>query len=379
VFPLVYESLFSVKKNSSCTEENTPTRVVDFGKGSRDESLFHVANALVRGGCDIANIRTTLFTLGRSCDPPFPEQEIEAKIISALQRQQDRQGALATEIREWVEKTQGVWNYELLDRDLKIISKQERTNRRVIIHRLCEEGIVEATGSRAGTYRRILGEAETIDFANVDESDLYDAFKFPLREETLFRLMPKNIVIISGSPDAGKTAYMMNLVRLNQERYDIQYNSSEMGALEFKSRLSQFPDIALDEWTFVAKERGGDFHDVIQPDGINIVDFLEMHDNFYEVGKHIKRIFDRLKTGVAIIALQKNPGVENPLGGHRAREKARLVVNLDTDYPGHKAKITKAKNWRTHENPRGLVSYFQIYDGCQLRVTQNWEYEHEEK
>jgi hypothetical protein len=212
----------------------------------------------------------------------------------------------------------------------------------------------------------------------VVESNLCDDFVFPLGEENLFRLMPKNVVIVSGSPDSGKTAYMMNLVYKNQSKFHIQYNSSEMGAMEFKSRLEMFPDIMIDEWTFLAKERGGDFHDIIDPNGINIIDFLEMHDNFYEVGKHIKRIFDRLRDGVAFIALQKNPGTENPLGGHRAREKARLVINLDHDYPGHKAKITKAKNWRTHENPRGLVKYFNITDGCQMSaVPDTWTYEEE--
>ena len=382
VFPAVYESLFSVKKNSSCMEEEdcTPSRVVDFGKGSRDESLFHVANSLVKGNCNMENVKTVLYALGDACVPPFPKREIDAKIISALGRGVDRLGSLAEEIREWVNGANGVWTYELLDRDLKVFTKQERANRRVVIHRLCEEGIVEPAGGRAGTYRRVLADAETIDFINVVESDIYDSFEFPLGEENLFRLMPKNIIIVSGSPDSGKTAYMMNLVYKNQHKFPIQYNSSEMGALEFRARLKQFPNIMLDEWNFVAKERGGDFHDIIQPDGINIVDFLEMHDNFYEVGKHIKRIFDRLRDGVAFIALQKNPGTENPLGGHRAREKARLVINLDHDYPGHKAKITKAKNWRTHENPRGLSKYFSIIDGCQISATPDtWRYEDEEK
>jgi hypothetical protein len=382
IFPPIYESLFSVKKNSISTDEGKtqPLRVVDLDKGSRDESLFHIANSLTKGGMDQSNIRTVMHILGMACVPPFGEADIDAKILSALGRQEDRMGSLAEEIREWVLAAQGVWTYEQLDRELKIISKQERSNRRVIVHRLCEEGIIEPAGSRAGAYRLIRSKAEEIDFINVVESERYDGFKLALGEEELFKLMPKNIVIISGSPDAGKTAYLMNLVRLNQADYDIHYFSSEMGALEFKSRLSQFPNIALDEWTFTAKERGDDFHDVIEPNGVNIIDFLEMHDNFYEVGKHIKRIFDRLENGVAFIALQKNPGNENPLGGNRAREKARLVVNLDQAWKdgrpdGHWAKITKAKNWRTYDNPRGMTRHFRIFDGCQISLSSDWDWE----
>ena len=90
-----------------------------------------------------------------------------------------------------------------------------------------------------------------------------------------------------------------------------------------------------------------------------------------------KKIFDKLTTGVAIICIQKNPGSPNPLGGRAARDKARLVLNLENEFPGHYVKITKAKNWRTPENPNGLYKYYRLHDGCQFSPDEEWRREYE--
>ncbi len=48
-------------------------------------------------------------------------------------------------------------------------------------------------------------------------------------------------------------------------------------------------------------------------------------------------------------------------------EKARMVLALDHRKGGMtRAEFLKCKNWRTPENPRGLMKDFFIYDGCQF-------------
>jgi hypothetical protein len=133
--------------------------------------------------------------------------------------------------------------------------------------------------------------------------------------------------------------------------------------------------MGLGDWKFNAYEQEADFHDVINPNGVSVVDFLEMHENFYLVAQKIYQIWNRLEKGLCIVALQKNPNAMTPLGGQRAMEKARMVVGLDFIEKGrHKATFTKCKNWRTPENPRGLERRFWIQDGCQfVFIDPQWE------
>ncbi len=192
-------------------------------------------------------------------------------------------------------------------------------------------------------------------------------------------LMPKNVVIVTAAPDVGKTAYLLNLAKMNMDTFPINYYSSEMGEREFHNRLSNFPDVQMKDWNFHAFERSENFHDVIDPNAVSIIDYLELSDNFYEVSGFVRKIFEKLEEGVCFIAIQKNIGNPNPLGGQRAREKARLVINLDPveGGSGNIAKITKAKNWRTFENPSGLQKYYHLHGGCQFSADEEWTREYE--
>jgi hypothetical protein len=143
-----------------------------------------------------------------------------------------------------------------------------------------------------------------------------------------------------------------------------------MGSSELRKRLDKFDDIALSDWKFKPWERSGNFADVIKPGKgkINIIDFLEIHDNFYEVGGKLAEIHNKLKGAIAIVALQKNRGVDTGLGGFRSIEKPRLALAMS---PGT-LKIVKAKNWKTSENPNGKQIRFKIAAGCKLFNQGNW-------
>jgi len=230
--------------------------------------------------------------------------------------------------------------------------------------RLVEEGFIQRVSS--GVYRRVDAECEDIDFVNIDDTIL--DITWPFRIEELVQIMPGNIVIIAGEPNAGKTAFLLNLVKDNMRKHDVYYFSSEMGPMEFKKRLVKF-DLPLNRWKFHPKERTSNFADVIQPDAINIIDFLEIYDEFYKIGAMIREVYDKLNKGTAVIAIQKNKGNEYGLGGTRGLEKARLYLNIE---PG-KARIIKAKNWASFENPNGLEIDFKLAQGCKFFTDTGWQ------
>jgi hypothetical protein len=88
-----------------------------------------------------------------------------------------------------------------------------------------------------------------------------------------------------------------------------------------------------------------------------------------KVGEHIRRIWEKLTTGVCFIAIQKRYGTDLPQGGISAIEKARLVLSFDRGV----VKIVKAKNWRDgRSNPNGLEMEFKLVDGWKFIENGPW-------
>ncbi len=356
--------------NKSALKENrrrvTPL-VTLFTLGRRDNDLFHVANCLAKGGMPEGEVLQVLELLAQSCTPPFPKSEVKAKVESAIRRLGKREVNLAEEVRSWVSVTNGYFSVtDCFKASQAVTSVTKRDNIRQILNRLYREGIIEKYGLQDGVYRRVESQCEEIDFLHVTDERLEIRFPFEIERHAL--ILPKNIIVVAGESNAGKTAFLLNVTRLNMGQHRVHYFSSEMGALELRARLEKFEGIPLQKWTFFPKERSSNFADVIQPDDINIVDFLEMSDEFYRIGGLIKEIFDKLRKGIAIIAIQKNRGTDYGLGGMRSIEKARLYLAMEAG----KIKIIKAKNWATQQNPNGLELEFKLIQGCKFQITSEW-------
>ncbi|MCG6536426.1 MAG: bifunctional DNA primase/polymerase, partial [Syntrophales bacterium LBB04] len=99
-----------------------------FSEGRRDNDLFHVANVLTKGGCEEIYKRVVLETLARSCSPPYPSDEIESKIKSAMQRRASKERNLATEVKEWILSTNGEFSISECRRDLAIKGREDCKN-----------------------------------------------------------------------------------------------------------------------------------------------------------------------------------------------------------------------------------------------------------
>jgi hypothetical protein len=236
--------------------------------------------------------------------------------------------------------------------------------------RLVEIGVLNRWGSKRGWYIPRKCELVEMDYVNADDSPLDIWLPFNLSDYV--ELYENSVVIIAGAPNSGKTSLLLNILAENQrKKWDMYYFNSEMSAGELKKRLDKFDYATLDSWNFKAYERAEDFHDVIVPgkNSLNIIDFLEIHDEFYIVGRKIKEIHDRLDGGVAIIALQKNPGSDAGLGGFRSLEVARLALAIDYG----RVKIVKAKNFRQPAlNPNNFVRDFKILHGSHIITERDW-------
>jgi len=338
-----------------------------FVQGRRDEDLFHVANALVRSGMPHHEILSTVTHIARGCNPPFSEHEATEKVRSAIDRAIRQERNLAEEVRGYVSKVEGYFLVHEMHRDLGINSVKDKTNASVVLTRLKKEGVIEPYSGKHGCWRKRDLSLEEMDWINSGTNPI--DLTLPLGLSELVDVYPNNIIVIAGSPDAGKTAFMLDLVEKNMNKFDIRYFNSEMGEIEMKIRLRNHRNVPLDKWKFHAYPRDNNFSDVIFPEAINIIDFLEISDTFYKVAAEINDIYRKLHGGIAIIGLQKGYGQDLGRGGTFSLEKPRLYLSVDAG----KIKITKAKNWKdARRNPNKLEKTFKIEGGADLIETSEW-------
>ncbi len=340
-----------------------------FKEGRRDEDIFHTAYCLINGGMGIEEASQVINILAQNCIPQFPIHEAQEKLISAIKRAGRRERNITQDIRDWVTMTTGDY-FETTScyKELQLTTKEQRKAAVVAFVRLKEEGIIESYGNKRGSYRVIETNVDEIDFLGIEEQTI--DIKWPFEVEKWVSILPKNIIVIAGESNAGKTAFLLNTCFMNMGKFKINYFSSEMGAMELRKRLKKF-GIDLKHWkeNINFRERSSNFADVIKPNDLNIVDFLEITDEFYKVGGMIKEIYDKLKKGIAIIALQKNPGTDFGLGGMRSIEKARLYLSIESG----KIKIVKGKNWASETNPNGIYREFSLIQGAKFIDKSDWK------
>lgn len=330
-------------------------------QGRRDDDLFHIANCLVKGGATNEEIMEIVKRLANSCVPPFPLKDAFDKIQSALNRSERKERTISEDIRQWCDVQDGFFLIADLCSALNLTTRTDKGVAYTTMGRLVKEGVLEKFGAKSGCYRRINKDISEMDWETAPMEDL--DVDYPLGIARLVKTYPSNIIIVAGTSNSGKTTFLLDFARRNINKFPISYFNSEMGLSELRMRLELFENCDLNTWKKVKFfERGDNFDDVINPDGINIIDYLEVLDDFWKVGQQIKSIHDKLNTGIAVIAIQKNKNAELGRGGALGTEKPRLYIGMNYG----NAKIIKAKNWRDTENPNGKIIDFKIVSGWQI-------------
>ena len=62
---------------------------------------------------------------------------------------------------------------------------------------------------------------------------------------------------------------------------------------------------------------------------MNLIDYIEMHDNFYEIAGIMSKLHDKLDGALLVAAIQKDPNAKYGRGGSFTQEKPVLSVSLD--------------------------------------------------
>ncbi|MBN2099873.1 MAG: bifunctional DNA primase/polymerase [Dehalococcoidia bacterium] len=380
-------------------------------QGQRNDVLTSLAGTMRRRGMEEAAIVAALLeTNAAQCAPPLPEEEVRGIAASVVRyppvpptgnvnnvrthiyerdtRSQaqngigngtvaacpdnpegDGNGTLADRVLEWVKGSAGWWSTAELDSELNIHSPEDKDNRKKILYRLRDKGVIERHLTINRQWRYVNKAVTALDILAAPKTGALP-LKWPLGIEKHVHLFPGNIVGIAGAPNSGKTALLLDFIRLNMDRFPIYYWCSEMGSAELRSRLEQFPGMSIDDWKFKPFERASDFEDVLVPDAINIIDYLEMTEDVYRVNSYLTKYSHRIGSGLVVVAIQKKIGAQLGRGQEFSLEKPRLYLSMDRG----KLTIIKGKSWANPKvDPNGLTMNFRITGGCVFEFTRDWE------
>lgn len=352
-------------------------------QGTRDNDIFTVSNALIKNGCDQYFTKQVLNILAKNANPPFSESEAEIKIKSALERKYKRERNVHDEIKEYIlaQKSLQETYISLTStlQSLHFLTKEEKNAAYVAFNRLCNvDKLIEKHGDKRGEYKILDNEKEKTKMDLLSESVIEEVdVSLPLDLKDRCVISPGNISVISGSKSSGKTAMLMNIAWANRKKFDVVYLNSEMHETEFKKRMKKFAPLSY--WNITGYKCHNNFEDYIEsnPRKLYIIDYLEVHENFYEIAKPIRKIHEKLGDAICFIGIQMKSGATLGRGGDFSAEKARLYLTMDYHPEMKQTKVTiyDAKEPRPpYDNVRGQWRFVKIMEGHKLEAYEEWKW-----
>ena len=338
------------------------------GEGDRNDICYKLA-AYFKNSHPIDITEKLMLEWNTKNKPPLEEQELLRTIKSAYTRTPLEPPTEATNypkrldympkqltndtVLQWVSLVSGNFNTRQMWAELNITTPESKSYLRVCLNRLVDSGVIAKT-SVDGTFRRIDNEKKIIDWQAADLSKTLPII-LPFGIHKICHIYPKSIIIVAGSKNQGKTSFLLECIKLNMSKFIVDLYNSETGPEQLKERLSplEIPEPA----PFNAYERYDNFADVIEPEHLSIIDYLDFNSEVYLVGTEIDKIFRKLRC-CAIIGLQKPPpsvtyikGVKKVIerdlayGGGFTAKRAVLYISLSS----HRLKLVYVK---TPANPR---------------------------
>lgn len=213
---------------------------------------------------------------------------------------------------------------------------------------------LEQTGK---VYRIINRDLNIIEWWNAKRGDTLK-LKYPrgIEDQTSFGfedsivLYPKDLIVIAGEGNTAKTVWCLNFMVENMDSYPIYYFTSEFNDVKFLDRMSRFDwvNIYKEDGTpkFILAEHSEHWQDVIQPDAINIIDWIYLDDEMWKIRTIMKNIISNLNRGMAVIVLQKRSYKTVGEGGESTKDLSSVYLTIRNDKELHKP-VLKAEKVKT--------------------------------
>ena len=214
------------------------------------------------------------------------------------------------------------------------------------------------TLKQTGRYYRVINrDIQPIRWMDADDEEYFE-LKFPTDHdyntefpfEHTVNISSGDIVVIGGVSNAGKSTVALNFLAENIDLHPCVLMGSEYVELDgepdprFKRRLKNIDWV---EWTNNGESKfdllpvDKDYEDAIVPNKINIIDWIDLTDNFFAIQQIIKDIKTGIGKGIAIIVLQKNEEKALAVGGVFSKNLAQFYFTID--YMGTESRLNVVK------------------------------------
>lgn len=283
-------------------------------------------------------------------------------------------------ILEYINNSSGSFTTRDIDHEFGLTTRKEKNARSQALYIHTNKKLIKKDLITNGKYHILKSDLEFIDLNAPAEEQFNLTLPFNIHERVL--IPPHSIVILAGSSNAGKSAFILNTLWENRMRsYGKLYLMSEMGTGEYLTRIKKFCTNWKEEWDSVkAASKSCDFNGAIEhhnKDGLTFVDYLEeVEGEYYKIPSTIRGIYDSLGDGVCFIALQKKTDSKHGRGGEGTLEKARLYMSIDHLAVGKESiicalKMVKVKNF-IGDNLQGYEMHCRITKGHKMDRLTDW-------
>ena len=331
-----------------------------------------VSNVIPESGCKQAVSKTAKVVSsckqnGQSCKQDVSNNDLEPP------------ANLMAHIELFIENSSGCFTTRDIDNEFGLKTRKEKNARSRALNYMARKRLIIKDKAAAGKWHIINKEIEFVDLDAPAEEAYNISLPFGLNNHVL--IPPHSIIVIAGSGDAGKTTFILNILKQNRgKEYDKFYLMSEMGRGEYIRKIKMFGE-PLEHWKCIkAAPRSYDFNGVIEhhnKHGLTCIDYLEeIQGEYFKITSQIRDIYDALGDGVAVVAIQKDSKAAYARGGEGTMEKSRLYLSIDYLCTVPRGvvcaiKIMKAKNF-INDNYKNHELHFKIHGRNEMEVLMDW-------
>ena len=237
-------------------------------------------------------------------------------------------------------------------------------NFHMAIKRMVEQRKIKRVGR--GLYRKVR-VINTVKWWDVDITEVLD-FRFPVGHkyddtsfgfDDLIGVHGGDLITIAGVSNAGKSAICKNILAENIDLFprpvlmgNEYTNANGTPSLKFARSMNQIDWV---EWMngtgskFDLIPVRSDWEDYIRADTLNIIDWINLTDNFFQIGKVLEDIKTRVGNGVVVAVVQKDEDKTLGRGAGFTRDLADTYLSIDP--MGSKSRLTVGKV----KDPKGKV------------------------
>lgn len=196
-----------------------------------------------------------------------------------------------------------------------------------------------------GFYKRLkqikpitsLGESENKPIDLVFPYGREDASSFGF--EDLVEMDEGDCIVIAGVSNSAKTLFVINMLALNMDKYPCVLMGNEYDRVDGKLSPKFVRRLRRMDWANWENADGSlkftilpvkeDYETWVEPGKINFVDWINLGEDFYKVGKILESMKTAAGNGVVVAVLQKNEDRKLGRGGSPTIDLADFYISLD--------------------------------------------------